>query len=357
MNKDITLFISSLGGGGAEKIAVNLSNALSTLGWDVTLMVLSLKNEKYLKDVSNDVTIINLSVDRALKSFLPLAAHMLKNRPSKVLVFNYELMVVMVLLRSLLNVRFKLLGRNINNYSSAIPVNSIRSLLYKFIIDKFYYRGDFYINQCQSMENDLLHNFPCLRGKTCYIYNPVTKTSRSLKTSGSTSNQKYFLCVGRLERQKGIDRAMEIFSQFSLLHPSFRLKIVGDGSLRGELSALAKKLNIDHLVDFVGYIGDVKEIYANAVATILTSHYEGFPNVLIESLAEGTPVVSYDCLTGPSEIIFSGVNGFLIDSDDVQSFVSALEKCTTVKFDVSVGMSRFDSANVFRKYSEVLSSL
>src|SRR5690606_4579843 len=111
------------------------------------------------------------------------------------------------------------------------------------------------------------------------------------------------------------------------------LKLLGKGSLENELKKLAKDLGIEDRVIFEGFQEDVISYIISAKVVALTSLYEGFPNVLVESIALGTPVVSFDCQSGPSEIIIDGVNGYLVKYLDKDDFAKKLDLALTKDFD------------------------
>ncbi|GAB7217990.1 hypothetical protein OS42_46040 [Dickeya oryzae] len=166
----------------------------------------------------------------------------------------------------------------------------------------------------------MFNYYPDSKGKSVVINNPVNSCLFTEPLNGIKNN--YLLCIGRLEEQKCFSHAIHAFSIVHQRYPSLRLKIVGKGSQEDELKSLAMKLNIESVVDFEGFKSDVKLYYLDALATILTSKYEGFPNVLLESIALGTPIIAYDCPNGPREIIIDGVNGYLADYLNIDSLIA-----------------------------------
>jgi N-acetylgalactosamine-N,N'-diacetylbacillosaminyl-diphospho-undecaprenol 4-alpha-N-acetylgalactosaminyltransferase len=111
----------------------------------------------------------------------------------------------------------------------------------------------------------------------------------------------------------------------------YKLLIVGEGLFREKLETQVKNLNIENDVVFNGQTSNPFPYYKNAYATLLTSINEGFPNVLIESLATGTPVISYDCKSGPAEIISQRTNGLLVKNQSQESFIIALNEMISDK--------------------------
>ncbi|MCF2848678.1 glycosyltransferase [Pseudoalteromonas sp. ACER1] len=327
-NKNITFFISSLAGGGAERVCVNIANGLADKGWSVTLVVLHLDREVYKNELNNEIKLISLDVLNARYSPFKIYKYLKKNESDRVVVFNYELAVILILIRTLTRLNFSLIARNINSLSEKMLHHGggVRHKVLYFLMRKIYQKADYIVNQCESMQDDLASVIPSVRSKSCVIYNPVNSTLSERKSDELSSESEFILCVGRLEKQKAFHYALQSFSIVSKNYPKLRLKIVGTGSLEAELKALSTELKVADKVDFEGFNSNIAKYYRNAKATLLTSLYEGFPNVLIESISLGTPVISFDCKSGPSEIVINKVNGYLIEFQNIELMASAISK-------------------------------
>ena len=364
MKKRITFLISSLTGGGAEGVCVNIANGLTEQGWQVDLVVLHLNNAVYYNRVSNKVNLVVLGVKHARFAFNPIRKYLHANKPEKVLVFNYELAVLLVMVRGLMRQFFKIIARNINTLSQQRQTAKgfWRKQVVQRLIDSLYCKVDYVINQCESMEMDLLRLFPELKGKTNVIYNPVNKIIEDAAKQidfSKVKKQDYLLCVGRLEPQKSFHYAIESFAGVANDYPSLRLKIVGQGSLEQVLKQCAIDLGIEERVDFEGFQKDMVDYYLHAKATLLTSEYEGFPNVLIESITLGTPVIAFDCPSGPREIIENGVNGYLIDHLDIGGLIFSLNNMLSKNFQIELlleSANQFGVANIIHSYESVIKS-
>lgn len=327
----ITLLISTLGGGGAEGVCISVANGLADNGWQVDLVILHSNNADYLSRVNDKVNLVVLGVNNARYAPLPLLRYIRQNKPDQLLVFNYELAVLVVMLRILFRFNTKIIARNINTFTKNTVQQQGYWLRYivKPLIDYFYGRCDHVINQCQAMRDDLVAVFPHLANKTSVIYNPVAKHVESYAKKHDLTQiekQDYLLCVGRLEKQKAFHYAIESFSRIAQEFPTLRLKIVGQGSLEQSLKQCAIDFSVADRVDFEGFQSDMIPYYLHAKATVLTSLYEGFPNVLIESITLGTPVIAFDCPSGPNEIIQDGVNGYLVEYGSVADLAIACRK-------------------------------
>lgn len=361
--KKITFLISSLAGGGAEGVCVNLANFLAEKGWSVRLVVLHLKNSVYQASLSDLVTLEVLDVFHARDSFLALYTYLKQEKTRKVLVFNYELTVILVLIRYFFGLPIIILARNINNFSK--NTNSSEGFWHRYIVNpvirKWYCKADHIVNQCSDMEKDLLNVYPHLRGRTSVIFNPANRLVECAGGNGAihlkNSASKYFLCVGRLEKQKAFHHAIKAFAKVAPFYPNFRLKIVGQGSLQGELKELVDNLDLQAQIDFEGFHRDIIPFFQGATATLLTSSYEGFPNVLVESITLGVPVISFDCPSGPKEIVRNGINGYLVQPGDVDAFAGALQKSIETEWDhllVRKTAEDFSLETIGKKYESLL---
>jgi glycosyltransferase involved in cell wall biosynthesis len=136
--------------------------------------------------------------------------------------------------------------------------------------------------------------------------------------------KKTIVSVGRLDEEKGHDDLIRAFGRIHQTYRDWRLVFVGDGSLKSELEALCNVLNIRGSVDFAGVSSNVEAWMESAGIFVLPSRFEGFPNVLIEAMAMGAPVISTDCPNGPSEIITDSVDGCLVPVGDVDQLASAI---------------------------------
>jgi glycosyltransferase involved in cell wall biosynthesis len=135
--------------------------------------------------------------------------------------------------------------------------------------------------------------------------------------------RKIILSVGRLDEHKGHDILIRAFAKIRETR-DWRLVIIGDGAMQQKLEALCCALNVREFVDFPGRSRDVERWMESAGIFVLPSRFEGFPNVLIEAMAMGAPVISTDCPHGPSEIITDKLDGRLVAVGDVEQLATAI---------------------------------
>lgn len=133
------------------------------------------------------------------------------------------------------------------------------------------------------------------------------------------------LGVGRLEKQKNFPLLMQACALLLKRRQDFNLCLVGRGSQRESLERLAKNLGMENHVCFAGYQANPYAVMARSTVLAMSSSHEGNPNVLIEGLCLGIPIVATDCPSGPAEILGNGEYGRLAPMNDAQSLAAALE--------------------------------
>lgn len=134
------------------------------------------------------------------------------------------------------------------------------------------------------------------------------------------------IAVGRLDPQKGFDLLIAAFATLAARYPNWELVILGDGSLRPALQAQIDSPNLRQRVFLPGRAGNLGPWYAGADLYVMSSRFEGFPNTLAEALAHGLPVVSFDCDTGPRDIIRHEIDGLMVPAGDVPGLTAALDR-------------------------------
>ena len=148
----------------------------------------------------------------------------------------------------------------------------------------------------------------------------------TLSPNSSSLNRKTVIAVGRLTHQKGFDILIDIWSRLSGEYADWKLNIFGDGEDYEFLRDLTIKLGVTETVSLLPSTKLIYNEYLQSSIFAFSSRYEGVGMVLIEAMSCGLPPIAFDCECGPSELITSGENGFLIPVLDINSFVECLEK-------------------------------
>jgi glycosyltransferase involved in cell wall biosynthesis len=132
------------------------------------------------------------------------------------------------------------------------------------------------------------------------------------------------LAVGRLTPQKGFDRLIPAFALVVEKHPDWKLRICGGGPQEKRLQKMIDKRGLSDSIVLTGPVDNIAEEMSNAAMFVLSSRFEGFPMVLLEAMGKALPIVSFDCPTGPREMIEHGVNGVLVPPGDVSGLAAAI---------------------------------
>jgi glycosyltransferase involved in cell wall biosynthesis len=137
-------------------------------------------------------------------------------------------------------------------------------------------------------------------------------------------NERIVLGIGRLAKQKGFDLLLRAFSNAGLADDGWRIVLLGEGDERKALSKLSEDLGISKSFEMPGHAKNIPDWILKASIFALPSRYEGFPNALLEAMQLGTACVSFDCPSGPGDLIQHGSNGLLVAPGDVDALSKAL---------------------------------
>lgn len=157
--------------------------------------------------------------------------------------------------------------------------------------------------------------------------------------------------VSRYHKEKGLDELIKAFKLVRDKVPEARLEIHGDGPDRERLEGLIEELNLEDCVFLMGYSNSVDEVLGRSTVSALTSKFEGFSMVIIESLMNKTPVVSYDVSYGPSDIIESGKTGYIVPNRDREQLARKIIKLLKAPIKANV-MGERGHSYVLNKYNE-----
>ncbi|WP_457608479.1 glycosyltransferase [Nitratifractor sp.] len=155
------------------------------------------------------------------------------------------------------------------------------------------------------------------------IPNPLDFSSIDDADAPCVISSGFVMAMGRLHDQKGFDILISAYAASKWCCRK-KLLIVGEGSLREGLMAEIRKRKLEEWIELPGIVENPYPLLKAADCFILSSRYEGYPNVLIEALACGTPVLATDCPTGPREIVQDGINGLLVENERVDCLVEAM---------------------------------
>lgn len=202
-------------------------------------------------------------------------------------------------------------------------------------------------------------------------FNQINKNVRVIPNSLSFDsnkvsdlNQKKIILVGRLSKEKGYDRLILIADKLSRLATDWKFEIFGEGEMRSEIQRQISSYNLEHYLYLKGNTKNIENEYCNASILLMTSYFEAFPMVLLEAKSFGVPTVSFDCPSGPREIINDGIDGYLVDNNDINKMVEKLQKLMEdntlrKKMGVSARQSvdKYRQCNIMKNWAELIEKL
>ncbi len=171
------------------------------------------------------------------------------------------------------------------------------------------------------------------------------------------------VAMGRLVPQKGFDLLLRAFAQCAATYSDWTLRLLGEGAEEKNLRALASELGIGDQVEFAGLVRNAHVVLHRADLFVLSSRFEGMPNALLEAMACGLPVVSFDCPSGPRDVIRHGVDGLLVPPENVEDLATALDQLMSSESErkrlgssARAVVERFSLERVLRMWDEALTA-
>lgn len=345
--------------GGAEKVICRLSNKLSTLGHSISIISFT-KDPSVIPEITNKTRFINLDYKGKIKLFKKSTIlAKLSNNYNNLRDFDVVISNLPETDRIITDLRhpkkfFCIHNSYFTGYIS--KKNSIKSF-FKILKFRHIYGNKKLIFVSNGAKSELLDIIKVRPNKSCTIYNPfpIKEISEKSKIKLEIDVKDYFIHIGRFNDQKRHDVLLEIFSR---CNTNSKLLLVGDGtkSQHNKIDSLISHYNLEERVVKIGYVDNPFPYLRNAKALLLTSEYEGLPTVIIESLICGTFVISYDCPSGPREILINELSEYLVPMGNVKKFLELIYKLDQKKYNCKFSNKiLFDENNVSDQYIEFIS--
>lgn len=328
----VAFVIYSMGGGGAERVAANLANHWARAGWDITVVTLAPRSLDFY-DLHPAITRVALDLVgdsrnpvhglwRNLRRMRALRRVLRNSKPAVALGLMTGANVLLSIAACGLPVR--VIGSE-HVHPSKFPLSPLWERLRKHC-----YRR---LDALAVLTRESAAWFQANTGAhlVAVIPNPAPwpllgQEPLVSPESVCVPGRKVLLAVGRLVEQKGFDWLLCAFRTIVQRHSQWDLVILGDGPLRAELERQVKSEGLDGRVFMPGHVGNLAEWYERADLYVMSSRYEGFGNTLAEAMAHGLAAVSFDCDTGPRDIIRHEIDGLLVAPGEPASLAAAMDR-------------------------------
>tara|TARA_Y100000816_G_scaffold292550_1_gene288550 strand:+ start:954 stop:2081 length:1128 start_codon:yes stop_codon:yes gene_type:complete len=327
LKKNITIVVSAMNMGGAQRVVSILCNYWSQNGYSVTLIYTYTKKRihhyhlndkveiKYLKNIP---FLSNIYFLNAIWKLIYLRSSIKSSNPDVIISFLTTINVATTLasigikaplfICERISTPFATLNKNLFWFYK-ILFKRVKKIIVQTENNKSYLNETFPKNDVDVIPNLIIY--------------PIPVTGRSINPhTVIAENRKSILAAGRMHKFKQFDVLIKAFNMIKDIHSEWDLIILGDGEEKTKLHQLLSDYKINNRVFFPGSVGNVSEWYENVDLFVLSSLVEGFPNVLLEAMSYGLPCVSFDCETGPRELIKNGINGILVNPHEKETGLS-----------------------------------
>lgn len=360
----IAVFVPSLVGGGAERVILTLIQEFCDLGIRVDL-ILAKAQGVFLNQVPDSVRIYDCGTERVLYAVPKLIKYLRTERPKALLSAMEHANVAVGIAKLMSMVQVKLVFSTHTNIEKVIGnAKNFKEKLTKYWIFPFYHYADNIIAVSNGVAVGMARLLHLSKGKIKVIYNPII--TKQLLAKAREEVTDIWLCdktipvivaVGRLTAAKDYPTLIKAFSIVKA-KVNIRMLILGEGELYKEISELISlQCQFDDSIKLLGFVDNPYSYIRAADLFVISSAWEGFGNVLVESLACGTKVVSTNYESGAAEILENGRWGVLVPVGDAGALANAILSSLNAGLPVGATesvMARFDSINIARQYLEVL---
>lgn len=357
--KSVCLLVDCLTGGGAEKAASLLSKSFCNSNFEVSIISMQGGIDYDFKGRLYNLGLINYKIGffKTIKKFFILKKtykkinadfyldFRIRNNFLRELIFYFFVLDIKKTIFTIHSYRvYNYLPQKIffyKLYNKAKAVVAVSEGIYEvtrqlFDFKNLIYIPNFYNNDILVKSNQVLNN----------------------------SNKPFIIAIGRLKNEvKQFDKLILAYKDSLPAKKGIPLYILGNGIDKKKLEHLILKNNLDNIVKLMGFVKNPYKYIKASQFLLLSSKIEGFGIVLLESLALNTPVISFDCKVGPSEIIINNKNGILVKDQDFNAFTKAIDKMYSnkelylnCKANSKTSVDKYSNSEVFKRWKELLKS-
>lgn len=367
--KLIMAILPSINGGGAERVIVNLLNNLDKDIFDCVL-VTCCHGENYKSQLNSNITLIQLNKSNSYKAIFMIINCIKRFNPDVILSAMTHINCITVIACKISGYKGKIIISEHNTYTLNVmkEQHRLKRQALKFLIVPLYNKSSKIVFVSEGVKVDFYRNFKRIKSDLSnVIYNPVVTPEidkLSQEEANLNKDYDYIIAVGRLNIQKGFDTLLKVFKVISSALPSYRLLILGQGEELNNLKELACKLSLTEKVEFLGFQDNPYKYMAASKVFVLSSRWEGFGNVIVEAMACGTPVVSFDCPNGPAEIIHDYEDGILVSNQDINHMADSIKKIIIntelhehIRRNAKIRANDFTVEKIIKQYQDMINEV
>lgn len=364
--KTILFLIPSLKGGGAERVVSTLLRHFDHARFKLTLAVVDMRGSVFHDELPPEVELLDLGCTRVRYALPKIAWLIWRRRPDTVFSTLGHLNVGLAMIRRLLPDDVRYVARESSLISDTLRAYAAAER-WRWAYRRFYRRFDAVVCQSREMLDDLVANFEFPPEKAVVIHNPVDiDRIRTLAECDDMGEMPFadgqgagepirLVSAGRMSPEKGFDLLIDAIA----LCRDARLQLVllGEGALRADLETRAQAKGVSRQIHFAGFRPNPYPFFKQADAYVLSSRFEGFPNVVLEALACGTPVIATPAPGGLREILH-GMDGCVVaESVDCAALAAAIShwlQYRTRRFDGAAHVARYSVRHIVARYEQIL---
>lgn len=362
--KKILFIMPTLTGAGAERVICHIINNIDKDKFSPELLLVLHSDHKFLKNIRDGVNVHFIDSKSRLKfSVFHVLKWIFKIKPNTVFIGTGHLGLLLSPFVRLFP-KYKWIVRETN----FVNLNTEKGIA-RYFYRKFFKNYDMIIAQCNDMKNDLVRNFNINRNKITVINNPVDTDAIDFQLSRGDQNTVYpsdrinIVVCGRLTYQKGFDLLIEKYAFLSKENRSkYHITVIGEGEedsrdVTKQLLDLSIKHELENCISFVGFKYNIYKWLENADIFILSSRFEGFPNILLEAIYCGSKALANNCPGGINEIIIDGFNGMVFDilHDNFNEKLTDVMEISTSQSDIKSSIkNRYGITVIIKNYEKIL---
>jgi glycosyltransferase involved in cell wall biosynthesis len=339
---------------------VRLANGVAARGLRTDLVLMRAAGP-FLSEVDPRVSVVNLNVARTVAGLGALRSYLAAARPTALFSAMTHTNILAILATRLRQERPRLVVVEHNQFDANKSLKSGLVRVAYDLVPLLYRRADVVAGVSEGVAASIARAARLPRSGVQVLHNPIVTPDLTARAAPAPEHAWFdgtrpvLLAVGRLTRQKNYPLLLEAMRLVKDRSPA-RLVVLGEGPDRDVLTADAARLGLDGTVDFAGFRANPFPLMRACDLYVMSSDWEGLPTVLVEALALGAPIVSTDCVSGPSEILEAGRFGRLTPPGDARALADAILAALAAPGDKAARMARAQDFSAERAVSRYLAA-